>query len=428
MIVRCFAFTAVLLLVTIPLSFSVASEPTSVDTDKTSLVKDWLDNKPEDRGEYPVDKLNKQESEAIAKLLWNDYETREKKARAEEWKAKVIKLDDVEMKFDFKIFGDKPATGRSLYISMHGGGGTRAAVNEQQWKNQINLYKPEEGVYLAPRSPTDTWNMWHRDHIDKFFQRVIENAILFEGVDSNRVYLLGYSAGGDGVYQLAPRMADSLAAAAMMAGHPNGASPRSLRNIGFTLHMGGKDKAYKRNQIARKWKTKLAELREADPDGYEHEVVIHEEFGHWMKRKDAVAIPWMAKFTRNPNPKKIVWRQSGVTHEDFYWLRQPEGTAKAGSEITVVKKGQNFAVESATGMEKIAFYLNDEVIDLDQPVTIQFGEEKSQHKIDRQFKHLYQSIQTIGDPNRIYSAELETAIPADFAPEKTETKEKAKAK
>ena len=41
--------------------------------------------------------------------------------------------------------------------------------------------------------------------------------------------VVGYSAGGDGVYQLAPRMADSWAAAAMMAGHPNGVSPLSLR-------------------------------------------------------------------------------------------------------------------------------------------------------------------------------------------------------
>jgi len=207
----------------------------------------------------------------------------------------------------------------------------------------------------------------------------------------------------------------------MMAGHPNGASPLSLRNIGFTLHMGGKDRAFKRNQVARKWKKALAELHKADPDGYEHEVVIHEELGHWMQRKDAVAIPWMAKFTRDPNPKKIVWRQSGVIHDDFYWLRRPEGTTKPDSEITVVKDGQHFSVESATGMEKIAFYLNDEVLDLDQPVTVQFGDEESQHKIDRQFKHLYQSIQTIGDPKRIYSAELETVIPADFTLEKKET-------
>ena len=72
-------------------------------------------------------------------------------------------------------------------------------------------------VYLAPRAPTDTWNLWHQAHIDRMFQRLIENLVVFENVDPNRVYLMGYSAGGDGVYQVAPRMADRFAAAAMMA-------------------------------------------------------------------------------------------------------------------------------------------------------------------------------------------------------------------
>ena len=86
-------------------------------------------------------------------------------------------------------------------------------------------------VFLTPRSPTNTWNMWHQDHIDLFFNRLIQNMIAFYDVNPNRIYLMGYSAGGDGVYQLAPRMADRFAAAAMMAGHPNDASPLNLRNI-----------------------------------------------------------------------------------------------------------------------------------------------------------------------------------------------------
>ena len=45
-------------------------------------------------------------------------------------------------------------------------------------------------------------------------------AVINEDVNPNKVYLLGYSAGGDGVYQLAPRMADRWAAAAMMADSP----------------------------------------------------------------------------------------------------------------------------------------------------------------------------------------------------------------
>jgi poly(3-hydroxybutyrate) depolymerase len=41
-------------------------------------------------------------------------------------------------------------------------------------------------------------------------------------IDLNKVFITGYSAGGDGVYQMAPRLADHLAGGAMMAGHPNG--------------------------------------------------------------------------------------------------------------------------------------------------------------------------------------------------------------
>ena len=73
-------------------------------------------------------------------------------------------------------------------------------------------------------------------------------------LDPNKVYLMGYSAGGDGVYQLAPRMADRFAAAAMMAGHPNETSPLGLRNLPFTIHMGENDTPYKRNKVAAEWK------------------------------------------------------------------------------------------------------------------------------------------------------------------------------
>lgn len=48
--------------------------------------------------------------------------------------------------------------------------------------------------------------------------RLIENLVALFGADSDRVYLIGYSAGGDGVYKLAPRLASLFAGACMMAG------------------------------------------------------------------------------------------------------------------------------------------------------------------------------------------------------------------
>ena len=142
------------------------------------------------------------------------------------------------MKYHLNTYGDMPPNGWSLFISLHGGGGVSPEINERQWNRHKKLYSLEGGNSFNPRSPTDTWNMWHQDHIDRIFNRLIQNMIAKYNVNPNRIFLLGYSAGGDGVYQLAPRMADRFAAASMSAGHPNDASPLGLRNIGFSIHMG----------------------------------------------------------------------------------------------------------------------------------------------------------------------------------------------
>ena len=333
-----------------------------------------------------------------------------KTSRASEWKSKVIEMDGLKMKFEVLKFGEKPKTGHSLFISMHGGGGAPARVNEQQWRNQIRLYEPEEGIYLVPRAPTDTWNLWHQSHIDKFFGRIIEDAIAFEDVNPNRVYIMGYSAGGDGVYQLAPRMADQLAAAAMMAGHPNDASPLGLRNIGFTLHMGGKDSAYKRNEVAAQWKEKLAELRESDPKGYAHEVTIHPDHGHWMKRDDAVAVPWMGKFTRNPLPEKIVWLQSGVTHDRYYWLAADKADQKKNAKMVVSREGNTFTIEETDQVEHVVIRLNDDMIDFSKPVTVKQGSHSDVFQVSRNKEVIQMTIAGRSDPGAVFSSQIRVKI------------------
>lgn len=297
-----------------------------------------------------------------------------RKDRDSEWQDKEIRIGDKVMRFDYRLFGPVPATGRSLYISMHGGGGTTSAVNDSQWRNQIGLYKtPAGSIYLAPRAPTDSWNLWHQGHIDKFFDRIITDAILFADVNPDKVYLLGYSAGGDGVYQLAPRMADRFAAASMMAGHPNEASPLGLRNIGFMIWVGQNDGAYGRNRIAGEWGAKLGGLAKADPKGYEHEVHVVAGKGHWMDREDGAAIEWLAKFERDQFPKKVVWKQDDVLHQRFYWLAVDAGEAKAGAEVVAVVDGQTIRIEKSNDVKKLTIRLSDEMLDLDEPVAVVWG-------------------------------------------------------
>ncbi len=358
------------------------------------------------RKDFATVPLSKDDAAAAQDLLWKAHAARLKKDRTQEMKDGVLKDGKLEMKFTAKTFGKRPEAGHSLWISLHGGGNAPPRTNDRQWENQKKLYTLDEGIYAAPRAPTNTWNLWHEPHIDRLFARLIENYVALEGVDPDRVYVLGYSAGGDGVYQLAPRMADRWAAAGMMAGHPNDASPLPLRNVAFALQVGGMDSAYNRNKVAAEWAKKLVDLFNKDPGGYEHYVKIHPTKGHWMDGEDAEALPWMAKRTRKPAPDRVVWKPS-AQHDRSYWLGVPADQAKAGGLVSVNRVEQTFTVTEATGMTKLIVRFDDRTANLDRPVKIrQKGKTLYEGTPTRTIAVLAKTLASRGDPKLMYSAEV----------------------
>jgi hypothetical protein len=221
---------------------------------------------------------------------------------------------------------------------------------------------------------------------------------------------MGYSAGGDGVYQLGPRMADSWAAAAAMAGHPNDAQPYSLRDVGFAIHVGALDTAYDRNLVAQEWSDQLDQLAAEDPGGYPHVVEIHAGKPHWMDLEDAVAVPWMAKFTRDPNPSTVVWYQDDEPRSRFYWLAVDVAKAKDYTKVRATVSGQNIALESSD-LAAIKVRLSDDMLDLDQPVVVTAnGAERWNAKASRTIALLAKTLEERGDPRMVWSAEVDVAF------------------
>jgi hypothetical protein len=399
---------AVLLIVLVMSNAGLAAD----ESLKTYLTLDPDKRPAMEKQPFAAMPLTKEDAAAAQKLLWEDHVKQIRQSRDAEMKARKLTDGKMEMAFAYTIFGEKPKNGRSLFISMHGGGGAPKELNDQQWENQKRLYKPAEGVYLAPRAPTNTWNLWHESHIDRMFDRLIEDLIVFEDVDPNRVYIMGYSAGGDGVYQLAPRMADRWAAASMMAGHPNDAQPLGLRDLPFAIHVGALDAAYNRNKVAEEWGKKLDDLQKADPDGYTHIAKLHAGKAHWMDREDAEAVPWMAGFTRNPFPKKVAWKQASTTHTRFYWLAVPTDAQKPGAEIIATYEGQQITVQTKD-VDKVIVRLNENMLDLDKPITITAnGQQAFQGTIPRTIATLAKTTAERGDPIGVFAAEIEVKAPA----------------
>ena len=348
--------------------------------------------------------LSKIQAQRLEKKLYTDFKEALLLNRDVEMKARLIKINNREIKFDLKFFGDRSENGWELYFNLHGGGQTTNDENDRNWNRHKTLYELKNGILFTPRSPTNTWNMWHQSHVDTFFNRIIQNMIAFHDVDPNRIYLMGRSAGGDGVYQLAPRMADRFAAAAMSAGHPNEASPLGLRNIPFAIHMGELDHRYNRNEVAIDWGNQLKVLQKNDPGGYEHFVKIYKGKPHWMDNLEASALIWMSDFVRNPYPGKIIWRQDDVLHERFYWLKNIKPSL--GDLIEAEISGQVININIST-VSDIIIQLNDNFIDMDKKVVVNYlGKNVYNGYVERNENIIRNSIAEYGDPRSVYCGQV----------------------
>jgi hypothetical protein len=172
--------------------------------------------------------------------------------------------------------------------------------------------------------------------------------------------------------------------------------------------MGGNDAAYNRNRIASERGAELDRLAREDAGGYVHQVKIYEGLGHWMNRKDAEGVPWMAGFVRNAWPNKIVWQQDDVVHRRFYWLQVPSETPiPERAQMVAQLQGQEIQLTGQVPT-RLRLRLSDRLLDLDRPVrVVANGKEWFSGKVTRQARVILTSLQERADPVSAASAWVE---------------------
>jgi len=317
--------------------------------------------------------------------------------RITEMNDRVIFYDDrLRMRFNYTVVGDAPENGHALFIAMHGGGGVPMHINESQWQHMqvYYLYGVREGIYVATRGIRDTWHTHFNDESFPLYDRLIENFMLLYNIDPNRIYLMGFSAGGDGVYAIAPRMADRFAAASMSAGHHNGVNPLNLKHVPMLLQCGDHDIAFNRHIETVNFGESLMAL------DYEVEVFMHVGMPHnfvdnsptgalqrvwadpiaWrdtgtsdIVERDTNAVRFLERFTRNPLPRDLVWhlgtRAPYRQVESFYWLRACHSVNEGVIRATLHDNRIVIETESVYGSFDIL--LNRQMVDFDLPVIVE---------------------------------------------------------
>ena len=319
----------------------------------------------------------------------------------EETENRVMTFGDAAMRYTVETFGEMPEGGYPLYIAMHGGGSSDTPdLNDSQWEDMQSYYTGglDCGVYVAVRGVRDTWDTHFNPESYPLYDRLIEYMILTENVNPNKVYLTGFSAGGDGVYAVGARMADRFAAANMSSGHPNSISMVNFYHLPIQLQAGEFDTDYDRHIVTAEYGVLLDELQSVYEDGYEHRTLIHKDRGHnyedydrepvevyadiygylsgedsSTELADSYAPDWLSQFERDPLPATIRWdlgtRAELRDTDAFYYLSADED---AQGIIQVYQEGNYvlLAPEDFDGNFRILF--NEEMIDFSEPVHFEF--------------------------------------------------------
>lgn len=344
---------------------------------------------------------------------------------------------DAVMRYSVTVKGDQPEGGYPLYIALHGGGSADTPdSNDEQWEDMMSYYCDELdcGIYIAVRGVRDTWDTHFNPESYPLYDRLIEYAILTLNVDPNRVYLEGFSAGGDGVYAISPRMADRFAAVNMSSGHPNGVSLNNLFNLPIQLQAGEYDDEFDRNTVTAEYGMKLDELGQ-EYGGYEHRTLIHYDCGHNYEDNSSEPIPvmhdsaqwlmngdrstedvdsfpadYMDQFVRNPIPEQVIWDLSTRAPlretESFYYLRAPYDT-DTGLLSAALDRDENTVSINAQGLDgPFSLLLNEEMVDFSQPIRLMVNEELTVLSVTPDRQVLFETTYDRGDPCYQFEAEI----------------------
>jgi pimeloyl-ACP methyl ester carboxylesterase len=360
--------------------------------------------------EIPVE-LDRQlmtEEDGLRELVWRSYQNApiHSSARAD-FDAHRVRNGEHESPYTLKKVGKMPAGGWPLFIAMHGGGGAPQELNDSQWKHMQIYYRDQtdlEGgyLYLALRAPNNSWNGFYTGYVYPLMENLVRQMALYAGVNTDKVFLMGYSHGGYGAFAIGPQIPYRFAAvhASAAAPTPSETAAENLRNTVFTFMIGELDTAYGRADRCKEFNQLIQKLRGERKDIYPVTMQWKPGFKHGGL-PDRDKIREMYGHRRNPVPGELSWRMTNDVVHDFYWLHA--STPSPGGKVMAIHKDQIFTFTDLKEGLGLRLCLDARLIDFRHPLELMIDGVERSVDIRPSFRTLLESIIERGDPKLAYT-------------------------
>ena len=328
-----------------------------------------------------------------------------------------------------------------LFIYLHGSG-----PKEQEWETGLKLgqmFKDAPAMYFIPQIPNEgNYYRWWQVAKQYAWEKLLRQTLAEDKVDANRLYVFGISEGGYGSQRLASFYADYWAAAGPMAGGEplKNAPVENCANIGFSFLTGADDMGFYRNILTYYTQVAFDSAQLARPLSadfkplFRHRINLLPGMQHSIDYR--LTTPWLKNFVRNPYPKTVLWEdfemdgrhRSGFYNlqvlarpsekRTYYEMNINENTIILNiSDVayTTVMKDQQWGIDmkfnrSYTKAQggKLRIYLNDQLVDLEKPITIKVNDKQVYHGIiTPKLEDMLNSCAEYFDPCRVYPASIE---------------------
>ncbi len=266
-----------------------------------------------------------------------------------------------------------------LFVALHGGGRGVGHYSSavRAWLGRVRV-RLKNFIFLAPTVLRKEYAEWGGNPEEEaYVKEVIKAVKRTYNVDTDRVYLAGYSMGGYGTWHIGGHEADTFAGLVSGAGgmlilrhlgEPWGKGIiANLMHTPIAFAHGSSDRPApvwsdrKANEIL----TKLAQKYRGC---YKH-IYIEVPGGHQAAgAKLNQLLDWVFKFKRNPYPKQVIWEPKRKFNHYLWWLKVKN--PKIGQRLEAKIEKNTITIKTENIDKGFSVLLNEKLIDPKKKVRV----------------------------------------------------------
>jgi pimeloyl-ACP methyl ester carboxylesterase len=295
--------------------------------------------------------------------------------------------------------GDQPFP---LIVYLSGGGGLAfdGALTAGEAVNHAGY------LVVYPNAGGDMW--WERKPSAMVHELLLE-ILRSYNVDTNRVYLAGFSNGGTGTLELGARWPDRFAAIASLMGagmnSPSGVKlpMRNLLDVPVLFLHGDRDARIPSSASVNTFEVLRGLKPRVPPElhnlkGRGHEVTLASDDGY--------TLPFFERFTRDPVPQNVSVKIWDARFPRQYWMEVVEAE-NAPAELEGRILANNVVDIKTRNVKKLGLLLGAELFHSPGPVHIRLnGKDQPAIELKRDCQIFARSAETYADPYLAYIDEI----------------------